>query len=332
MPNYLRERWRLDLERQRSPSGNVDMPGLVGRWVSDPDWIRAARCVPAPQRRAVLAEMGRQTFRKDLGRYASELRWNTNGLDYVWPSEEREEILCGHAELLFASTSDALAFSDPQEREEALAEVDFTGQSHLNAALALGRGALLLGVYQSNPRFLVDHPALDGREIGIIRYDSGTGASSSVLFGDAPLRARLLPASIAAVRPILDLLARGQIVALYNDYLFPGSAAVPSPLFGRAAPVSRAMLSIILKARPVVLPIAIARRLPASGRGVAVDVFPPLPLDLEASALAEAAQITGIATECLIRRYPSAWRLWNTLQLRWRQAASLGVRKACGSS
>jgi hypothetical protein len=35
----------------------------------------------------------------------------------------------------------------------------------------------------------------------------------------------------------------------------------------------------------------------------------------------------GIATECLIRRHPSQWSLWNTLEHRWREAEkSIGIR------
>ncbi len=74
----------------------------------------------------------------------------------------------------------------------------------------------------------------------------------------------------------------------------------------------------------VVLPASVTRHA-ASARGVLVEFFSPLRLvdvDSSANSLAAAAVVIGVATECLIRRHPSAWRLWNTLELRWKQAAT----------
>lgn len=330
MRDFFRERWMADVQKNRSPSGNMDIPRLIARWASDPVWVDMARRLPPAERRGYLAALGRETYDRDVGRFATELRWNTRRLGYIWSSSERERILRRHAELLFASLSDVLTFRDSKEREQALADVDLLGLEHLRAALSSGRGVIFLSVYQSHPQFFLEHAYISGLQVGVIRHEGNTPDSPSLLFYGTQSRAQLFPASLRAVRPILDLLSQRQSVAFYNDFLYPGSVSIPSPLFGKSVLMARAILSIALKTQAMFLPVAIARQTPVTTRGVKVEFSPPLLFEGRSEArfdrLSWLALLTGIATECLIRRYPAAWRLWNTLELRWQQAEAGGMR------
>jgi lauroyl/myristoyl acyltransferase len=126
------------------------------------------------------------------------------------------------------------------------------------------------------------------------------------------------------VRTVLGLLEEGQVVAFSNDFVYPGVASIGSPLFGRTVPISRGMISITLKTEAAVVPFAIASQWPLQRGDVRVEFFPQVPLrfgDKPHHGHQQGASfLFGLTTECLIRRYPAQWRLWNTLELRWQQA------------
>jgi lauroyl/myristoyl acyltransferase len=87
---------------------------------------------------------------------------------------------------------------------------------------------------------------------------------------------------------------------------------------------SRAIVSLALRTGAAVLPFCITRQFPLEGDEVRLEIFPPLPLeprrDPDDAYVQEAAQLFGLATEYLIRRYPAQWRLWNSLEHRWSEA------------
>ena len=336
MHSSLREFWITDFGNGNgaSPLRKVDVPQVLARWAADPMWWSAARSMDLTDRRELLAILGRETYDADVGQFRSELSWNTRHLNYIWSEDARDRMLRQHTEMLFASLSDTIAFFNERERKETLAEVQLVGRDNLDDALTKGRGIILLGVYQSHPRFLLDHSCMAGHTVAVIRKMGEAASTPSLLFTEVPTNVRLLPASAQAVRSILELLACGEMVAYYNDFLYPGSGGVMSPLFGVPVLISRAILSIALRTRAVVLPVAIARRDPIR-EGVMIEVFSAVDLPeadaRDPAALNAAALMIGVATECLIRWHPPAWRLWNTLVWRWRQALAFR-RTLCGSS
>lgn len=323
MRNYFHERWKTDVGSADPSGSQIDVPLVLARWASDPESWAAARNLKPMECREILSGLGRMTYDKDAGRFKTELLWNTRKLHDLWSDRERDRMLRRHTELLFASFSDNVTLATTGEREKALAEVGLVGKRHLTAAQATGRGVILFGAYQSNPRFLLDQPFLAGRTIGVIRH-AGSSMVPAFLFADAPPNVRLLPDSVRAVRSILELLSRGQMVAYYNDFLYSGPAGAMSTLFGRPVLIARAILSIALKTRSTILPVAIVRTGSPGRERVVVEVFRPI--DLQAVNWSHPrdpnlmALMIGVATECLIRRHPPDWRLWNTLECRWKQA------------
>ena len=327
MPDFILDRWSKDVCKLRSPRGNVDIPTMISGWLEDAEWITTVRSLPQDERRYRLGIIGKRTFDCDTGRFATQLRWNTRTLNYLWPSKERNQILRRHVELLFASASDTIDFLDQHGAQRVASQAKVSGFNHLEEALRSGRGVILIGAYQCHPGFLLYHPFLTDRRIAAVQH------SESKTSGHAPAglpgvrRVAILPDSLASVRTILELLRIGQCIVLYNDFIYPTVAPIKSPLFGRMVLISRALLSIALKTGASVLPFAIARQWPLEKAQVHLDFFPRLPLagldDTNAEHLETAACIFGLATECLIRRYPAQWRLWNTLEYRWQQAKDL---------
>jgi lauroyl/myristoyl acyltransferase len=321
MPNDLRERWAADLSRCAA-HGNVDVPGMIGDWLADPSWMVCARSIMPAVRRRVLADLGRETWEQDAGNFATELRWNTRRLEHVWTVDQREGMLSRHVELLFGSAADAVTLGGgpTDERTELVGETKIVGSEHLREALGAGRGVVLVGAYQGDPRFLLLHPLLARCSVGALR--AATDGRASQLLSGVGANVTELPADVRGVRTLLTLLTEGGCIAFYNDWLPPGRAATLVPLFGRLVTASRAIVAIILHSRAAVLPIAVARD--AVQAPAAIEFFPALELGnfdrRDPAACNAAAWMLGVATECLIRRHPADWRLWNSLEHRWAAA------------
>lgn len=318
MPDFFRERLRRDLSRLTTPSGRVDIARMMAGWSSDQEWVRTSLRLPPAERRRVLAELGRETFQRDWGRYASELRGNTENLDFLWSRDEREELLCQHTELLFAGVADRVAFGDPAESRQALDEVDFSGLENIESAHACGNGIMMLSVHQSHPAFGLNHSALEKMEFCIVFHETADDSSGlSAMLQGISHRVDLLRATPSSVRRMLRMLGRGGCVAIYNDFVFPESQGVATGLFGQRVWISRSAVAIALRTRAAVVPVTIARQYPPDTGRVRVEMFEPLPLeDLDRGSdgdVKRAAFRLGIATECLIRRHPAQWTLWNTL-------------------
>jgi len=326
MRDFIRDRWEEDLRTMQSPSGNVDISCLVASWCEDAAWITNVRNLSPNERRRRLAELGAKTFECDLGRFATELRWNTRTLNDLWSSKERDQVLEKHVELLFASASDTIDFLVPAEIQWTKQQVEVSGFEHVEESVALGKGIVLLGAYQCHPGFLFYHPLLADLKIAAVQHvENATGETAKALTEDR--RVLLLPDTRASVRTMLELLKQGQCIMLYNDFVYPAVTPIKSPLFGRMVLISRALLSIAVKTGASVVPFAIARQWPLDRDEVRLDFFPRLPLagfDYTCEEhLQTAALVFGLATECLIRRYPAQWRLWNSLELRWQQAETV---------
>ncbi|MEX0677031.1 MAG: hypothetical protein WD063_08150 [Pirellulales bacterium] len=321
-----------DLAELESADPMNALPGLLVDWLRDETWIAAALEMPSVERRAWLAGTGAATFDHDWGGYASYLRESITGLDYIWTADELDEILRRHAQWLLVNLSDILDFrfasSDAQWDD-----VTVTGSENLREALAAGRGVMALSVHQSHPGFGFFHPAFSDLGISTVANLGDRGAPhSSLLLDGLRDRVELLPTTAAALRPMLSRLSGGGCVAIYGDYLYPGTPGTLSALLGGPVLVSSAAVSVALRTGAAVIGVSVARNWPPENGGVRVCFGSPLPLgelDARDPAARDAAAVCfGVAMECLIRRNPSVWRLWAALSYRWHCAqealASLG--------
>ena len=302
-----------------------DISPVLFAWLNDPAWVEDAQRLPPIERRQVLADLGGETFDRNLAGYAARLRANTQALDYVWPAAQRELMLRQHTEALFVELADRIGFCDPAETAAALAEVQFEGFEYIQSALDRGRGIIFVSVHQGHPSFGFKHPLIMPLRVLGVSHDLEFGQSgTALLLQGVADTIELLPASPRAVRSILSALSANHCLAVYNDFVYPETTGIASPLFGREVLISRSALAIALKTRATLLPVTIARQAPWDTGGVNVTIYAPLSLDdldrSDPAAMREGALRLGVLTECLIRRYPAQWRLWDTLQTRWKAA------------
>lgn len=263
----------------------------------------------APARRTWLADMGREFFDGNIGNFADELMWNLALVEWLWPSAELRRLGRDHAAHLFSALSDSLDF---QSDTADMSSVEYINARYLRQALAGPRGTLLVGAFQSHPGFLLSSPDLKAFNVAVVRKSGAPDQASLTLAGLAHVEE--LPASAGAVRRILDLLDQGQVVATYGDYVYTGSATIGSALFGYRTTLSRSLIRIAIRTRARLVPFAVVRAAAEHHSPVAVEIFPPINVDdPDENTL---ALRLGVTLECLIRRNPAQWRLWNTLRSR----------------
>jgi len=178
----------------------------------------------------------------------------------------------------------------------------------------------LFSAYQSHPGYAFLSPDLTNVRVGVVRK-AALGADSSITMSGLPANVIELAATARSVRSMLQYLADGQVIAAYCDYVYPGSACIDTAMFGYRVSISRSLLAIAMKTGAFLVPMCIAREGARAASLVHVEFFPPIGSNKLDGFNAEVEQLAfqmGIALECLIRRYPAQWRLWNTLRERCR--------------
>jgi hypothetical protein len=293
-----------------SQRGNLDVYRMLGDWFGDPAWQRDAGQVASEARRLLLSEIGRDAIHGDIGNFASELHWNLELVDWIWTLEERTALALDHAHFLFASLSDSVDFATGQYVKT---DLECCGGEHLQMPREAGRGIILVSVFQTHPGYAFVSPALSQCRIGVVRKALGAGASLAL--DGLPDTVAELPASAAAVRSLLQSLRDGGVIAAYCDYVYDGSGTIDAPMFGAHATVSRSLLKIAMQTNAAIVPMAVARVPELTEDVVRVEFFPDITAgNTAALELVDLSFRLGIALECLIRRYPAHWRLWNTLR------------------
>lgn len=320
MSNALRD----GLRRGASASGNIDWADVLVGAYRDREARAFLEAIPSGERRRLLGLLGLSVYQKNLGNYRLELLHNVKSVEAL--VDDSRLLWERHAMSFFAFLGDMLDFSSPAAEREHMArtQVDVHGFAAFRAHAGKS-GVVLLNVFQSHIGFA--RRAVRGYgKIALIRktQDGVAGSDVSALFGAMAEDVVEVPATpLGAVRLLKHLRNLG-LVGVYNDFLYPDALGEEGYLFGRPVLVSAALPRIVKKARAVVIPMAVARTFPVEANHVEVHFFPPLESSLSPQASSEALLIEmSLATECLIRRFPAQWRLWNTLQGRWRRAAEM---------
>jgi len=324
----LAQRVTADLAALPENDALNGLPRLLYTWLRDADWIKAVLEIPSRERRAWLTEVGATIFDNNLGGYAAHLRQTTEHLDYIWTVEQREDFLRRHTQGLVANAADTLDFRAGRN-DELLGQAVIHGAQHLHAALEAGRGVFLLSVHQSHPGFAFLQPGWNSIGVSTVaNLGDRSAPHASLLLDGLRDRVELLPTTPAALRPMLHRLASGGCVAVYGDFLYPGTPGIPAPLLGGPVLVASAAVSLALRTGATVLPVSIARQAASQdehvNEQVEVNFGAPLPLAVldarDPASAGKAALVFGIAMEAMIRRNPATWRLWPSLRHRWRDA------------
>lgn len=195
-----------------------------------------------------------------------------------------------------------------------LATVSVDGLAHVTAVMREHGRALVLTAHLGNWELLPMIHRLAGHPCSIVvrRLDAG--------WADGLVEAARAKAGVAlidkrgAVRPVLDALRSGRIVAILLDQNATRRESVFVPFFGHPASTSRSLALVAIRTRTPIVPIFIRRE--ASGRH-RVTIHPPLmpgAADDEPAIVDLTARCTRLIEDA-IRSAPEQW-LW--IHRRWR--------------
>lgn len=199
--------------------------------------------------------------------------------------------------------------------EATLKEFTLDGVEHVQAVMREHGRGLVLTAHLGNWEYLSAAHRLMGYPTAIVVRP----LDSPVLDDQAAAMRRKTGVELidkrGALRPVLEALRRGRLVAILLDQNAARREGVFVPFFGRAASTSRSLAVLALRTRTPIVPIFIRRTGPGRHH---VDVQPPLlpvePNDADAALVELTARCTQ-AIETAIRRTPEQW-LW--AHDRWR--------------
>jgi KDO2-lipid IV(A) lauroyltransferase len=234
-------------------------------------------------------------------------------LRLAYPSRsaaERGRIARRHFQSLMYSLCEAgLVWFDHSDRLARLTRV--AGQEHLDAALAAGRGVLLLGAHFTTNEIAAAALPATGH-----RFDVMYKPSNNQLLNQLILRARirrggrLIPSERFV--EMLKVLKRGGIVLYAPDQRFDGAGSITVPLFGVPAMSNPGTTFVARATRCAVLPF-IPRRLD-DGSGYVMTICPELADFPSGDAVADVARYHALI-EAAVHDAPEQY-LWSYKRFR----------------
>jgi len=190
--------------------------------------------------------------------------------------------------------------------DEILALVDVQGWEHLEAALAPGRGVILVALHLGNMDLVGQYVVTRGLPVTIpVEHMKPQRLFEFLLAQRRSKGINVVPAE-RAPREMLLALKRGEIVAIASDR-FVGGRGIEVQLFGRKTFLPRAPL-VLARHTGAAVVVGLGVRLPSNRfQGF---LTPPLPLDASQGPREteeRGAQYLAAAMEQYIRRYPDQW-------------------------
>ncbi|HEV8000723.1 MAG TPA: hypothetical protein VGP63_12640 [Planctomycetaceae bacterium] len=326
MSSALRDSLRGFLERFPPSNSQSRLIDAIQEWSETDEWQSAVMRLSPADQIAALQALGSEAFESDLGNLRTNLVFNARSVGQYVPASTQAQWLEQHAQFLFVSLLDSVVLLDDSRRLATLARAELIGAERVTAAADRGRGVLLVSCHQSHSGFFLRHPRFSDHYVTAVSHDI-TDANRGdrrnwAAYGD---RVEFAPTNATGARRMLARLKSKGLVAVYNDFRFPESAGIPSVLFGRPIFGSKSLVNFILRTRACVLPFAVVRLPPFEDEILRIEILPELPFDDLGDTQRDsviAAMRLGVATECLIRRYPLQWRLWTSLEYRWNEGCS----------
>lgn len=226
---------------------------------------------------------------------------------------ERRNIANGVYRHLGTMAVECLGFPD-QPREVFQQHVDFVGEEHATAALAQGRGMLVLMGHIGNWELL--GLAVAGRWAPIsviVRTQRNPEFDAYWRSSREKMGLRPLPAQ-HSYREALRALKQGEMVAVTLDQNMRRRRGIFVDFFGEQASTTPGLAYLAAQSGAPVVPLYIIRQ--PDGRHVvhALPALPPPP-DREEATIQAATQTYTKILETIIRQHPDQW-LW--LHNRWR--------------
>lgn len=285
-------------------------------WLEYLPFIVVARLVRALPRRTALA-LGRRLGACCRFLTPGRARTAREGLRHAYPEmapAEREIILKGMFAHLGAGFVEMLRIDLAGDAEALRQDLEVSGADHVRAALAEGRGAILLtghlGFWEAgNFTF-----SMLGYQIGIVAKPMRNPLVDQYFLRMRENAGGYVINSRKGARRILKALQQNHLVGILMDQHAGRRQGVQVPFFGRPAWTTPIIAELAMKYRVPIVP-AFAWRIPGDRYHVEIDA--PILLDETLSPetiAANTARLTAII-EAAVRRDPSQW-FW--VHRRWR--------------
>jgi Kdo2-lipid IVA lauroyltransferase/acyltransferase len=196
-----------------------------------------------------------------------------------------------------------------------LDELTLDGLEHMRAVMSQHGRALVLTAHLGNWEYLTGVHRLTGYPVAIVVRPLDSPALDELAVDMRRKTGVDLIDKRGALRPVLEALRRGRLVAILLDQNASRREGVFVPFFGRAASTSRSLALLAVRTRTPILPIFIRRE--GVGRHRVViepPLLPPAANDVDRAVVELTARCTQIV-ETAIRQTPEQW-LWS--HDRWR--------------
>jgi KDO2-lipid IV(A) lauroyltransferase len=199
-------------------------------------------------------------------------------------------------------------------REQMRARVEFEGDDRVRAALAAGKGAIIVtghfGFWELGglahplvlPPFWVLARPLDNPLLHDLLERVRCATGNRVIYKQG------------ALRRVLRALEQNECVAILIDQYSHGADSIPVEFFGRPAPTTAALASLALRTGAPLVP-AVALPLPHGRYRMVYEAPIEMPGPDSADPVRELTQRCADVLEMYVRRYPHLW-LW--MHRRWR--------------
>jgi KDO2-lipid IV(A) lauroyltransferase len=199
-------------------------------------------------------------------------------------------------------------------REQMRARVEFQGEDRVHAALAAGKGAIIVtghfGYWELGglahplvlPPFWVLARPLDNPLLHRLLEDIRVGTGNRVIYKQG------------ALRRVLRALEQNECVAILIDQYSQGAQSVTVEFFNRPAPTTAALASLALRTGAPLVP-AVALPLPGGRYRMVYEPAVEMPAADSPDPVRELTQRCTDVLEMYVRRYPHLW-LW--MHRRWR--------------
>lgn len=205
-------------------------------------------------------------------------------------------------------------------------EIPIVGRKHLDAALAKGKGVLLLSAHLGNFFLVGCRIAVDGLPVFVLVNQPREGRFAA-LMDEYRLEARqktihARPRHLA-LRELMEVLRRNQVALMIADEYRRGSG-IEVPLFGKRVIARRGPVSLALRTGAAVVPACMVRQADDSLRLV---IEPELELERgerNADAIRENTMRITRWLERTVRSYPEQWN-WMNIHW-WADGASSGAQ------
>ncbi len=196
------------------------------------------------------------------------------------------------------------------------AEIPIVGRKHLDAALAKGKGVLLLSAHLGNFFLVGCRIAIEGVPTFVLVNQSRDGRFAELMDDyRRQVRQKTIHARPRqrALRELTEVLRRNQIAVMIADEYRQGSG-IEVPLFGKRVIARRGVVSLALRTAAAVVPAYMVRQADDSLRLIIEPELELMRDEKNAAAIRENTVRITRWLERTVRSYPEQW---NWMNIRW---------------